>query len=411
MENNANELTFKDVVSRIFSQKTVLVAVTLIITILGTLFLGVIYSKSNIYYSSSFTLEYLGNQNLTMPDGTKLIYTDFISEDYLRAVKNSKPQEYKNIDVSKMSENDDIAISQDTKPSTVYTITIKKKYFENREVAKSFIKDIATYPILKIQQTMQNTGNIDFINDYLQEPSYDKKIELLIAQQTFILESYDNAIKTYGNLALQKGENKSLELATYKQNVVNYFTVNSLELLASKVALAGYAPKNENLVNAYKTQKSTLILEQEANAVVIKNIKDVVFNSSSSALVESEELIKLLKRQGEIENQINVLDDKIKFASGEYPANLTDTEKQAFEAFTKELDTAYSKILYYSQEYFDNIAKIYQNSSRISFTKASVIQEKGSISIVIAGGVSLVIGFVVACFSALLAYEVKRKYN
>ena len=112
MENKSKELTFADLLEIIFKRKILLTAITLIITIAGTLLLGVVYNNDKAQYTTSFILDYPGSTTLTLPDGSNLKYTEFISEQSLLQVKNSNP-DYKNIDVKKLALSSDISISQE----------------------------------------------------------------------------------------------------------------------------------------------------------------------------------------------------------------------------------------------------------------------------------------------------------
>ncbi len=406
MENEMKELTLFDILKRVFKHKIILISITLVITILGTLFLGVFYSKDNATYSTSFTLTYPKSESSIYPDGSNLIYTDFISEDNLQIIKNNKLEEYKSIDIEEMSLRNDISISQTTKDTkTVYTVTIKQKYFNNRELAKKFLTDIASLPILKIIEMAQSTSHDDFINAYTSEIRYENKLELLETQKNFLIESYNKAIESYGNLTLQKDDTSTSTLMEYKQSIVNYFSWNSISLLSSYLTVKGYAPENKELEKIYLTQKSVVEFELD----IIKNLIETESLQNSNTPGDYVTLAYLQEEQIKLEKEIKTLDNKIKFANGDYPTNLSQDEKLEYESFKNDLDEIYNKILYFLNEYAQNIEEIYETSSFVSFTTTSVITEDNSIGIFGSIVISCIVGFILACFCSLIYHEVKRR--
>ena len=199
MENKSKELTFADLLEIIFKHKILLTAITLIVTIVGTLLLGVVYNNNKAQYTTSFILEYPGSTDLTLPDGSNLKYTEFISEDSLLKVKNSNP-DYKDIDVATLALSGDISISQEivtnsaNRKDTVYTITIQAKYFKSKEIAKSFLKDLSILPLLEIKEMVKNTTYDSYLTAFDNSLSFDNKLAFLTAQKEYVLSAYDNTI-------------------------------------------------------------------------------------------------------------------------------------------------------------------------------------------------------------------------
>ncbi len=403
MENKSKELTFIDLINIIFKRKILFATITLLITILGTVILGVFYNNSNAYYTTSFTLDYPGIENLTLPDGSNLKYTNFISQSSLEKVKKSN-NSYANIDVKALALSDDISISQEiitnsaNKKDTVYTITIKAKYFPNKEVAKSFLKDLSTLPIVSVKEMVKNTVHNGYLNAYNSSLSTDNKLAFLEAQKTYLLEAYDTTITSLGNISVN---NKSL--IAHKQDVENYFAINSLELLISEFEINGYAPKNEALAKSYQLKINALLNKKSSNEAIIEGIRAELGNPAySNKQFDSTRILEILEENALIEKKIEILGRALSYAKGEKP----EEEYTAFEAKLKDF---YFNLDKYTNEYTQNINSIYEQLSSITFEKSSIIKEKGGISIPIAGGASFIVGFIISSCVILILNAIKKK--
>ena len=404
MENKSKELTFGDLLSIIFKRKILLGAITLIITILGTLFLGVVYNNDKAYYTTSFVLDYPGVENLTLPDGSSLKYSNFISQNSLEKVKDSNSN-YSGIDVETLALSDDISISQEiitnsaNKKDTVYTITIKSKYFPNQEVAKSFIKDLSTLQITTIKEMVKNTRHDGYLNAYTSSVSFDNKLNFLESQKTYLLEAYDTTITTLGNISVN---NKSL--LSHKQSVENYFAINSLDLLVSEFEREGYAPKNEALAKSYQLEIDALLNKKSSNEAIIEEIRAELGNPAySNKQFDSTRILELLEENALITVNVEALNRKLNYAKG-----LTSND-DAYTSFNNKVNDLYNNLTNFTNEYTQNINLIYEQLSSITFEYSSIIKEQGSISIAIAGIASFIIGFMISSIVILIIHNTKKK--
>lgn len=405
MENKSKELTFGDLLSIIFKRKILLAAITLIITILGTLFLGVVYNNDKAYYTTSFVLDYPGVENLTLPDGSSLKYSNFISQNSLEKVKDSNSN-YSEIDVETLALSDDISISQEiitnsaNKKDTVYTITIKSKYFPNKEVAKSFIKDLSTLPINNVKEMVKNSRHDGYLNAYTSSVSLDNKLNFLESQKTYLLEAYDTTITALGNISVN---NKSL--LSHKQSVENYFAINSLDLLVSEFEREGYAPISEALAKSYQLEIDALLNKKSSNEAIIEEIRAELGNPAySNKQFDSTRILELLEENALITVKVEALNRKLNYAKG---LTLND---EAYNSFNNKVNDLYNNLTNFTNEYTQNINLIYEQLSSITFEYSSIIKEKGSISIAIAGAASFIVGFMAACMiSITIDVILKRK--
>ncbi len=405
MENKSKELTFGDLVEIVFKRKVLLAVITLTITIAGTLLLGIVYNNGNSNYTTSFSLDYPGSANLTMPDGSNLKYSDFISQKSLETVKKSNSS-YSKIDVVSLALFDDISISQEIvtnsaeRKDTVYTITVKSKYFPNKEVAKAFLKDLSTLPINNVKEMVKNTIHDSYLTAYKNSISYDNKLNFLEAQKEYLLSAYDTTISSLGNISIN---NKSL--STYKQDVENYFLINSLELLKSEFEREGYAPIDKGLVKSYTSEIETLTAKKLSNDKIIVAIRTEIGRSEySDKQIESTRILELIEENVLISEKIKTLETKLAYAKGEKTTN-----EQEYSNFRTKLNNFYENIDNYTNDYIKNVNSIYEQLSAITFENSSIIKEKGGISIPIAGGASLILGFIIASIVNILIYFIKSK--
>lgn len=404
MENTSKELTFIDLLEIIFKRKVLLAAITLIITVLGTLLLGVVYSNNRAQYSTSFIIEYPGDTALILPDGSDLKYTEFISEKSLTKVKNSNAN-YKNVDVKSITMYNDVSISKEIVETSkdinnnLYTITIKAKYFPNSEIAKSFIKDLATLPIIEIKEMIKNTLHDSYLKAYDESTSFDNKLSLLHLQKNYILSCYSSTISTVGNVTL----NGKL-ITAYKQDIENFFLFNSLDLLIDELNREGYSPKNEILAASYQAEIDSLTIKLQTNQAVIDAIRlELGKEEYENKEVSVSKIAELLEENVRISEELNSLNKKLKYAKGE----LSNTEK--YLVFEANVNKFYTQLRAFTNEYKENIGNIYEQLSSVSFEKSSIVSSSGRISIAISGALSFVIGFILASVLIVIIHFVKCK--
>ncbi len=404
MENNTKELSFADLFGIIFKHKILLTVITLMITIVGTLCLEIFYNNSQSYYTTSFTLNYPGIENLTLPDGSNLKYADFISQSSLEKVKESK-EDYKNIDVKSITLENDISIAWEivsnsaNKKDTVYTIKVKAKYFNGKKLAKEFLKDLAMLPINNIKEMVSSANHESYLAAYEQTKSFDNKISFLEAQKEYLLGTYLSTIESLGNISIN---NKSLTI--YKQGVENYFLINSLELLKSELDSNGFAPTDEALASSYTAEINALEIKRSTNEKVIEAIRTEIGKTEyDGKQIEFTKLIELIEENAVITEQIAVLTKKLEYASGKIE-NVTSVTQ--FEA---KLVSFHDEIEKFTDEYISNINAIYEQLSSTSFEHSSIIKETGSIGFALSGIISFILGFIIASATAIIVDVTKKK--
>ena len=128
MEEENNGVSVADVFKTILKGKWIALALAVVITIAGTLFVQLYYNKGKQNYVSSFGLTLPGDDGkvvYTYPDGTILHYADIVSYSALEDVKNSDEESFKDVNIEALVNNSAISISRETddKGSVTYTVT------------------------------------------------------------------------------------------------------------------------------------------------------------------------------------------------------------------------------------------------------------------------------------------------
>ena len=221
MENNQpKELTLGEIVKMVLKHKILIVAITLIIAIVGTVFVGVMPNKNQKYWSSTFQLNLPEDAGFDLPKNQAKNYKTIVSLDNLKEVKASNEQ-YKNINVEKIVEDGAISISIDKEQVNLetkivyieeYTIKVDCNYFENINVASKFVNDIIVnaFDITEaLQQEKQN-----YFANYEKLTDNDAKLNFIKDGLEKVISAYDKAIAQNGNV-----EVNGKSLYTYKQDV------------------------------------------------------------------------------------------------------------------------------------------------------------------------------------------------
>ena len=128
-----------------FLRWKLLLIITASIFVIGMLGTQLIYNKLKTRYSS--TIEYvnvLGATDGTYIDNSIFNYRDIIKLSNLQTVKESS-DDFKSIDVEKINKDEAITLTKkfdETTKTYLYTISVKAKYFSDKNQAKEFINSV-----------------------------------------------------------------------------------------------------------------------------------------------------------------------------------------------------------------------------------------------------------------------------
>ncbi len=423
MEENKREdegISLIELIHIIFRRKWILLGVTLGIFILSIVFSSVILNRNKEYYSVTFSLEYPESSNYKYPDGTSFNYRKIISYDNLVIAKESN-QKYKNLDVDSLFETNSIQIAELTKtvngntvPSGEYTLAAKAKYFNSRDVAKEFLRDLTNVPIVKVNEIIANLDYDSNLSNYSNSTVYKSQIDYLIAQRDFIINGYNNLINYFSSglmvSSIKDDNNKTKTLKEYLSEVEIYFDNNKIDSLKSELDANGYV-KDDSYLETIVLQRDLLIQEKDVNAkkinaltLQLKNLVSEVYSGSSlNPAYESfnTQIAELTTRNVELDSQIELLNKYIN-ESG----NVSTFDKLEFEA---KLDNYYKALVEFTNTYKSVVQATYKENSIVNYHYNSIVILEGSVKTLYVAILGLVGGFVVA--SVIILIMDLPKYN
>lgn len=425
MDKNKSEdegMSLIELIHIIFRRKWILLGVTLGIFILSILFSSLVLNRNKEYYSVTFSLEYPESSNYKYPDGTSFNYRKIISYDNLVLAKESN-QKYKNIDVDSLFETNSIQIAEVTQtvngntiPSGEYTLAAKAKYFNSRDVAKEFLRNLTNVPIVKVNEIIANMDYDSNLSNYSNSTVYDSQINYLVAQRDFIINGYNNLINYFSSglmvTSIKDDNNKTKTLKEYLSDVEIYFDNNKIDSLKSELDANGYV-KDSSYLETIVLRRDLLIKEKEENVkkiealtLQLKNlVNDVYSGSSLNPSYESfnTQIAELTTTNVELDSQIELLNKYIN-ESG----NVSASDKQEFEA---KLDNYYKDLVEFTNTYRSVVQSTYKENSNVDYHYNSVVILEGSVKTLYVAILGLVGGFVVASVIILIMDLPKYKKN
>lgn len=425
MDKNKSEdegMSLIELIHIIFRRKWILLGVTLGIFILSILFSSLVLNRNKEYYSVTFSLEYPESSNYKYPDGTSFNYRKIISYDNLVLAKESN-QKYKNIDVDSLFETNSIQIAEVTQtvngntiPSGEYTLAAKAKYFNSRDVAKEFLRNLTNVPIVKVNEIIANMDYDSNLSNYSNSTVYDSQINYLVAQRDFIINGYNNLINYFSSglmvTSIKDDNNKTKALKEYLSDVEIYFDNNKIDSLKSELDANGYV-KDSSYLETIVLRRDLLIKEKEENVkkiealtLQLKNlVNDVYFGLSLNHSYESfnTQIAELTTTNVELDSQIELLNKYIN-ESG----NVSASDKQEFEA---KLDNYYKALVEFTNTYRSVVQSTCKENSNVDYHYNSVVILEGSVKTLYVAILGLVGGFVVASVIILIMDLPKYKKN
>ena len=411
-EKQSKDLTFGDLFGMIFRHKKILIIVTLVIAIMGTILFSALMGNQK-YYSSIFSIEYPNSQTQTLPDGTKFKFTEIISSSALKEAKKCSPA-FDSLNVDKMIESNDVSISFDTakindKNETYYKVNIKATYFQDRKQAKVFFTELASLTIENVKDMVASKKHDVYLNAFTDAADYEDKINFLNAQKSYILGAYDQSVSLFGDVLI---DGKTLQ--NYNQEIVNYFTINSIDALSGEVAIKGYAEKDALLSQEYKMEVQKLTEEKAVNNQAIGDLKEQLAdfhrtypNLSSETLFNDiyEHIASLVTRNAKIDQEISSLNKKIAYTEGNVPSE----DATSYATFKQNLNKYYEKLSEFTKTYAKNVNSVYDKLSSVSFYDPAIVTVENNFSMITSFGISLLCGLIVASVSCVLYDQKEQK--
>ena len=219
MENYEEEgISLGQIFKVIFRRWKLLLFITGIIFVFGLLGSQLIYNKLKTNYSTEVDYSVANVNGGTYIDNSKFNYRDLIKLSNLEEIKNNK-SEYSNIDVKKMSDDENISIVRNAKDNNensqvTFTLTVSGKYFKNATQAKDFMFDVLNQTVVNTIDIVSNSAHDANLKAYKESTDYDSAIYYLEEQVYYLVSQYDKYVSLYGDVNAKSGTNDA-KLSVY----------------------------------------------------------------------------------------------------------------------------------------------------------------------------------------------------
>lgn len=397
MEEN-NGTTLGDILKPILKVKWLVLIITAVITLVGTLIINFAYNPTDTYYSMDFSLllpEDDGNVIYTYPDGKKMHFADIVAADALAEVKQSDPNKFKDIDVSKIIDKSAIGIarnvtvrnSENAVPEVTYTITLKSQFVKDYNIARQYLTELASRPIKYLSSLETN----HFVYYDLSEKAddYESELELLESQLDYVISEFEKLSETYGENF--KADGKSI--TAHLNEIIAYKDKDRLGSLAIKVREEGIL-KNESVISEYEMKLKDLTKQRDLAQATLDNLLSTGSSSQGNVIYVDATVIK---QQSDLVESLNQQIETVnKYITGEnvdstFETRYIKTERDIIKAYTETLKSVASEA--------------YVKSSAVTFLSVNAVVREGGISLV----VSILISFFVGVVISLIAGYVTGK--
>lgn len=398
MEEN-NGTTLGDILKPILKVKWLVLIITAVITLVGTLIINFAYNPTDTYYSMDFSLllpEDDGNVIYTYPDGKKMHFADIVAADALAEVKQSDPDKFKDIDVSKIIDKSAIGIarnvtvrnSENAVPEVTYTITLKSQFVKDYNLARQFLTELASRPIKYLSSLETN----HFVYYDLSEKAddYESELELLESQLDYVISEFEKLSKTYGENF--KADGKSI--TAHLNEIIAYKDKDRLGSLAIKVREEGIL-KNESVISEYAMKLKDLTKQRDLAQATLNNLLSTGSSSQGNVIYVDATVIK---QQSDLVESLNQQIETVnKYITGEnvdstFETRYIKTERDIIKAYTETLKSVASEA--------------YVKSSAVTFLSVNAVVREGGISLVVSILISLFVGVVISLIAGYVTGKV-----
>lgn len=254
---------------------------------------------------------------LYFADSSIFNYTDIISEAHLTAVKEAKPDEYKNINIPSILKNSGVQIERasyvdSTTSKTVYEIperyilSFKRSYFKSESQGKNFIKDLIDYELVLAEKANNSYKINNYVGNNFSTLPLSNRVEGLINQYDAIDKMYNDLLKVFnGSVFVSLSETlngrQNAFIQKYTSGANNKFEDFSSEYYSNHFIVSGV---------------DTLESLQAKAANYIENLTDVLisidsYQNSLDDLLKSQIIITGEDQQSAIEDRILELSELI----------------------------------------------------------------------------------------------------
>lgn len=306
-EKVQTDISLIDVWHKLLSHKFLIIAITLVITIIG-FFTIFAYNKANATITNEFTYEFEGIDKERYPDGSIFDFVDLSNKDFLEQVKNNN-NEFKDIDIDKLITNpgfrfqviEKVIPNTENEIKTHFRIEMPIKPFGNQLKAEHFIKELhetVLADVLLKNKTLNIINYFDFddFDEFAADLTYQNIIDLFVLQNQIITTSSKNFLANHEQVNVTIN-NLNYNLANLIQNYNFWYkdTVNPNQLL-EEVFQEGYI---RNVYESLRIATARLIeVEREltVNEELIEKLKDMSLSLGLPGNSESDVFYREIER-------------------------------------------------------------------------------------------------------------------
>lgn len=361
------------------------------------------------------------------PDKTELWLEDIIKIENLLDVKNEsyvpeamRTNEYAGVDIEKMIDEDDIKFSRNIKPledgtfSYTYTVEIHNKYFKNRNLARSFLKDVIQSPLEKAKSIAESMNYLERLYAYDTQLTYSEKISALTLQKDYILSIYNDIKQLYGGTYVPKGLDSTKSIDDYTRELINVFNDTEKEYINKEINEKYYFFDAERMLDNLNIDISLAQREIEKNNLLI----DGQYEEMEKVLqkLPPEDAVKQITSFTNKISEYRTLNDTLEDNISQYEAQknsiLNYTEgagKAEKEAFDSKLDDIRDNLEAYTQTAREVNIATYNEKAEVNFANNN-IKPKGGINVFVSIIIGAIAGFILSSAGAAVI-DLSRNYS
>ena len=426
VEEEKEGISIGDIFKKIWHAKITLGVSFVAILVLGVFGIHYLYTKPNQIYTGSVTYQFKGSTEGLYPNGTTFDYRTMIEPEQLEAIKNSK-EEYANINIDKMLENNAISVSLLTGQTTnengetvtvdlpnYVSIQCSASYFDNETQAKNFLKDVLDAPsnlANSLYEAIDFESNLTLADVSL---TYEDQIDYLILQRDLVIENYEELSSVFGRNAYTD-KNSTSTITQTLTSIKSFFTTNNLSSLQTLATNEQYVKSaQEGEITQLTNELNRLVAEYNSNLNQINNLQtewDKITNSGSTIISSPNDFLtaiyELTTANSKLYDRIETLSQKLGYtlstSSGKLVLNKNDGEqtyKEATTSFKTQLNTITTNLTTYTEQLQLTTEYLYTNYAKPIYTLTSVVEISGGLNIILNGAISFVVAAILACVIA-----------
>ena len=427
VEEEKEGISIGDIFKKIWHAKITLGVSFVVILVLGVFGIHYLYTKPNQIYTGSVTYQFKGSTEGLYPNGTTFDYRTMIEPEQLEAIKKNKEEEYANINIDKMLENNAISVSLLTGQTTnengetvtvdlpnYVSIQCSASYFDNETQAKNFLKDVLDAPsnlANSLYEAIDFESNLTLADVSL---TYEDQIDYLILQRDLVIENYEELSSVFGRNAYTD-KNSTSTITQTLTSIKSFFTTNNLSSLQTLATNEQYVKSaQEGEITQLTNELNRLVAEYNSNLNQINNLQtewDKITNSGSTIISTPNDFLtaiyELTTANSKLYDRIETLSQKLGYtlttSSGKLVLNKKEGEqtyKEATVSFKTQLDTITANLTTYTEQLQLTTEYLYTNYAKPIYTLTSVVEISGGLNIFLNGAISFVVAAILACVIA-----------